>query len=137
MVVNQSKVKAIDNSNAKQVRFLKALKKSYKASGTLGDVFIGIVDSVKAKKGKYLLKKGIVVYCLLAREGKIVHNNFKKTGIYYNIGSGNSGAFILRTYQKSKNSYNFYGSRVFGPLSNSLFQKKHYKLRGIGDFFFY
>lgn len=136
MVRNQCVLGVTDNSGVTHVKFIKVLRKQHIVAGVVGDVFVGIVIGSKKRRSKVYLKKGTIVIGLIVRTVKESLTNVRFSGIYHKTLRKNGSVILLKNYDSVINSYGFYGTRVFGPISSILLQRRHVKLKGFAEMFF-
>ena len=106
MIQPQSRLKAADNSGAKELMCIKVLGGSFRKTGNIGDV---IICSVKTATPGGAVKKGDVVKAVIARSKQGVRRN---DGTY--IRFDDNAAVILGNNNEPK------GTRIFGPIAREL-----------------
>ena len=118
MIQQQSVLKVVDNSGAKNVRCIKVLGGFKKRYASLGDIIVVSVQQLrnKSKKTSKVLK-GAVFRALVVRT-KV--NKQKKDG-------------FIRTLQENSvvlinKQGNPIGTRIIGPISKTLKKKKIYQI---------
>ena len=80
MIQPQSRLKAADNSGAKELMCIRVLGGSFRKTGNIGDV---IVASVKSATPGGAVKKGDVVKAVIVRSAKIPTASTKKPATIY------------------------------------------------------
>ena len=114
MIQPQTRLKAADNSGAKELMCIKVLGGSFRKTGNIGDV---IVCSVKTATPGGAVKKGDVVKAVIVRSTKGIRRN---DGTY--IRFDDNAAVILGNYQEPR------GKRIFGPIARELRDKNYMKI---------
>ena len=114
MIQPQTRLKAADNSGAKELMCIRVLGGSFRRSGNIGDV---IVASVKTATPGGAVKKGDVVKAVIARSKQGVRRN---DGTY--IRFDDNAAVILGNNNEPK------GTRIFGPIARELREKNYMKI---------
>ena len=114
MIQPQSRLKAADNSGAKELMCIRVLGGSFRRSGNIGDV---IVASVKSATPGGAVKKGDVVKAVIVRSVKGLKRN---DGSY--IKFDENAAVII------KEDKNPVGTRIFGPVARELREKSYLKI---------
>ena len=113
MIQPQTRLKAADNSGAKELMCIKVLGGSFRKTGNIGDV---IVCSVKTATPGGAVKKGDVVKAVIVRSTKGIRRN---DGTY--IRFDDNAAVILGNGQEPR------GTRIFGPIARELRDKNYMK----------
>ena len=108
----RTRLKVVDNSGAKQVMCIQALKN--KKGACLGDL---IVASVKEAHPRGKVKKGEVVYCVVVRAA-MQRQRCDGSMIRFD-----DNAVVLVNKQGEP-----IGTRVFGPVPHELRRKKYVKI---------
>ena len=111
MIQPQTRLKAADNSGAKELMCIKVLGGSFRKTGNIGDV---IICSVKTATPGGAVKKGDVVKAVIARSKQGVRRN---DGTY--IRFDDNAAVILGNNNEPK------GTRIFGPIARELREKNY------------
>ena len=106
MVQPQTRLKAADNSGAKELMCIKVLGGSLRKFGNIGDV---IVASVKSATTDGAVKKGDVVKAVIVRTNQGIG---RKDGTY--IRFDDNAAVIIDNQKQPK------GTRIFGPVAREL-----------------
>ena len=106
MIQPQSRLKAADNSGAKEIMCIRVLGGSFRRSGNIGDV---IVASVKTATPGGAVKKGDVVKAVVVRT---VKETRRADGSY--IKFDENAAVIIKEDKTPK------GTRIFGPVAREL-----------------
>ena len=106
MIQPQSRLKAADNSGAKELMCIRILGGSFRRSGNIGDI---IVASVKTATPGGAVKKGDVVKAVIVRSAKGVR---REDGTY--IRFDDNAAVIIDDQKQPK------GTRIFGPVAREL-----------------
>ncbi|MDE5765617.1 MAG: 50S ribosomal protein L14 [Clostridia bacterium] len=114
MIQPQTRLKAADNSGAKELMCIKVLGGSFRKTGNIGDV---IICSVKTATPGGAVKKGEVVKAVIARSKQGVRRN---DGTY--IRFDDNAAVILGNNNEPK------GTRIFGPIARELREKNYMKI---------
>lgn len=114
MIQPQTRLKAADNSGAKELMCIKVLGGSFRKTGNIGDV---IICSVKTATPGGAVKKGDVVKAVIARSKQGIRRN---DGTY--IRFDDNAAVILGTNNEPK------GTRIFGPIARELREKNYMKI---------
>ena len=106
MIQPQSRLKAADNSGAKELMCIRVLGGSFRRTGNIGDV---IVASVKTATPGGAVKKGDVVKAVIVRTSKGVRRNDGS-----HIKFDDNAAVIIDNQKQPK------GTRIFGPVAREL-----------------
>ena len=114
MIQPQSRLKAADNSGAKELMCIKVLGGFFRKTGNIGDV---IICSVKTAAPGGAVKKGEVVKAVIARTKQGIRRN---DGTY--IRFDDNAAVIIGSNQEPK------GTRIFGPIARELREKNYMKI---------
>lgn len=114
MIQPQSRLKAADNSGAKEIMCIRVLGGSFRRSGNIGDV---IVASVKTATPGGAVKKGDVVKAVIVRSTSGVR---RKDGTYVRF---DENAAVIIDNQKQPR-----GTRIFGPIARELRDKDYMKI---------
>ena len=114
MLQPPSRLKAADNSGAKELMCIKVLGGSFRKTGNIGDV---IVCSVKTATPGGAVKKGDVVKAVIVRTTKGIRRN---DGTY--IRFDDNAAVIIGQNQEPR------GTRIFGPIARELREKNYMKI---------
>ncbi len=114
MIQPQTRLKAADNSGAKELMCIKVLGGSFRKTGNIGDI---VVCSVKTATPGGAVKKGDVVKAVIVRTTKGVLRN---DGTY--IRFDDNAAVILGNGQDPR------GTRIFGPIARELREKNYMKI---------
>ena len=114
MIQPQSRLKAADNSGAKELMCIRVLGGSFRRSGNIGDV---IVASVKAATPGGAVKKGDVVKAVIVRSAQGVR---RADGTYVKFDE--NAAVIIDNQKQPK------GTRIFGPVARDLRDKDYMKI---------
>ena len=114
MIQPQTRLKAADNSGAKELMCIKVLGGSFRKTGNIGDV---IVCSVKTATPGGAVKRGDVVKAVIGRSTKGIRRN---DGTY--IRFDDNAAVILGNNQEPR------GTRIFGPIARELRDKNYMKI---------
>lgn len=114
MIQPQSRLKAADNSGAKELMCIKVLGGSFRKTGNIGDV---IICSVKSATPGGAVKKGEVVKAVIARTKQGVRRN---DGTY--IRFDDNAAVLIGSNKEPK------GTRIFGPIARELREKNYMKI---------
>jgi large subunit ribosomal protein L14 len=114
MIQVQSRLKAADNTGAKELMCIKVLGGSMRRYGSVGDI---IVASVKNASPGGVVKKGEVVKCVIVRTRKGIR---RADGTY--IKFDENAAVILKEDNNPK------GTRIFGPVARELRDKDFMKI---------
>ena len=114
MIQVESRLRAADNTGAKELLCIKVLGGSWRKYGNVGDV---IVCSVKSAAPGGVVKKGEVVKAVIVRTKKGVR---RVDGSY--IKFDENAAVII------KDDKNPRGTRIFGPIARELRDKDYMKI---------
>ena len=114
MIQPQTRLKAADNSGAKELMCIRVLGGSFRRSGNIGDV---IVASVKTATPGGAVKKGDVVKAVIVRSASGVRRD---DGTY--IRFDENAAVIIREDKNPR------GTRIFGPVARELRDKEYMKI---------
>ena len=114
MIQPQSRLKAADNSGAKELMCLKVLGGSFRKFANIGDV---IVCSVKTAAPGGAVKKGEGVKAVIVRTKKGIRRD---DGTY--IRFDENAAVIINTNKEPR------GTRIFGPIARELREKNYMKI---------
>ena len=114
MIQQQSRLKAADNSGAKELMCIRVLGGSFRRTGNIGDV---IVASVKTATPGGAVKKGDVVKAVIVRSTSGVR---RKDGTYVRF---DENAAVIIDNQKQPR-----GTRIFGPIARELRDKGYMKI---------
>ena len=114
MIQPQSRLKAADNSGAKELMCIRVLGGSFRRTGNIGDV---IVASVKTATPGGAVKKGDVVKAVIVRSVKGLR---RADGTY--IKFDENAAVIIRDDKNPR------GTRIFGPIARELRDKDYMKI---------
>lgn len=106
MVQKETKVKAADNSGAKDLQCIHIVGSTRKRYASLGDE---IICAVKSAVPGALVKKGDVVRAVIVRTRKECSRD---DGTYVRF--GDNAAVII------KNDLEMVGTRIFGPVAREL-----------------
>ena len=114
MIQPQTRLKAADNSGAKELMCIRVLGGSFRRSGNIGDV---IVASVKTATPGGAVKKGEVVKAGIGRIAKGIR---RPDGTY--IRFDDNAAVIIDSQKQPK------GTRIFGPIARELREKDYMRI---------
>ena len=114
MIQPQTRLKAADNSGAKELMCIKVLGGSFRKTGNIGDV---IVCSVKTATPGGGVKKGDVVKAVIVRSTKGIRRD---DGTY--IRFDDNAAVIINQNKEPR------GTRIFGPIARELREKNYMKI---------
>jgi large subunit ribosomal protein L14 len=114
MIQVQSRLKAADNTGAKELMCIKVLGGSWRRYGSVGDI---IVASVKSAAPGGVVKKGEVVKAVIVRTKKSIG---RPDGTY--IKFDENAAVILKEDNNPK------GTRIFGPVARELRDRDFMKI---------
>ena len=114
MIQPQTRLKAADNSGAKELMCIRVLGGSFRRSGNIGDV---IVASVKTATPGGAVKKGDVVKAVIVRSSKGIR---RPDGTY--IRFDDTAAVRLDNQQQPK------VTRIFGPIARELREKDYMRI---------
>ena len=114
MIQPQTRLKAADNSGAKEIMCIRVLGGSRRKYANIGDV---VVASVKKATPGGVVKKGEVVKAVIVRSVKGLRRN---DGTY--IKFDENAAVIIRDDKNPK------GTRIFGPIARELREKEYMKI---------
>ena len=111
MIQPQTRLKAADNSGAKELMCIKVLGGSFRKFANIGDV---IVCSVKTAAPGGAVKKGEVVKAVIVRSTKGIRRD---DGTHITF-----AAVIINANQEPR------GTRIFGPIARELREKNYMKI---------
>ena len=114
MIQPQTRLKAADNSGAKELMCIKVLGGSFRKTGNIGDV---IVASVKTATPGGAVKKGEVVKAVIVRSTNGVR---RPDGTYIRF---DENAAVIIDNQKQPR-----GTRIFGPIARELRDKDYMRI---------
>ena len=114
MIQPCTRLKAADNSGAKELMCIKVLGGSFRRTGNIGDV---IVASVKTAIPGGQVKKGDVVKAVIVRSTSGVRRN---DGTYVRF---DENAAVIIDAQKQPR-----GTRIFGPIARELRDKDYMRI---------
>ena len=114
MIQPFTRLKAADNSGAKELMCIKVLGGSFRRTGNIGDV---IVASVKTAIPGGQVKKGAVVKAVIVRTVEGI-----KRADGSNIKFDENAAVIINDDKTPK------GTRIFGPVARELREKEYTKI---------
>ncbi len=114
MIQPLSRLKAADNSGAKELMCIRVLGGSFRRTGNIGDV---IVASVKTATPGGAVKKGDVVKAVIVRSTNGVR---RKNGTYVRF---DENAAVIIDNQKQPR-----GTRIFGPIARELRDKDYMRI---------
>ncbi len=114
MIQPFTRLKAADNSGAKELMCIKVLGGSFRRTGNIGDV---IVASVKTATPGGTVKKGEVVKAVIVRTTNGVR---RKDGTYVRF---DENAAVIIDNQKQPR-----GTRIFGPIARELRDKDYMRI---------
>ena len=114
MIQPFTRLKAADNSGAKELMCIKVLGGSFRRTGNIGDV---IVASVKTAIPGGQVKKGDVVKAVIVRSTSGVRRN---DGTYVRF---DENAAVIIDAQKQPR-----GTRIFGPIARELRDKDYMRI---------
>ena len=114
MIQPQTRLKAADNSGAKELMCIRVLGGSFRKSGNIGDV---IIASVKTATPSGAVKKGEVVKAVIVRTSKGIR---RADGTY--IRFDDNAAVIIDNQKQPR------GTRIFGPIARELRDKDYMRI---------
>ncbi|MBQ6979997.1 MAG: 50S ribosomal protein L14 [Clostridia bacterium] len=114
MIQPFTRLKAADNSGAKELMCIKVLGGSFRRTGNIGDV---IVASVKTATPGGAVKKGEVVKAVIVRSTNGVR---RKDGTFVRF---DDNAAVIIDAQKQPR-----GTRIFGPIARELRDKDYMRI---------
>ncbi|MBO4252180.1 MAG: 50S ribosomal protein L14 [Clostridia bacterium] len=114
MIQPFTRLKAADNSGAKELMCIKVLGGSFRRTGNIGDV---IVASVKTATPGGAVKKGDVVKAVIVRSTNGVR---RPDGTYVRF---DDNAAVIIDAQKQPR-----GTRIFGPIARELRDKDYMRI---------
>ena len=114
MIQPQSRLKAADNSGAKEIMCIRVLGGSFRRTGNIGDA---IVASVTTATPGGAVKKGDVVKAVIVRSTSGVRRN---DGTYVRF---DENAAVIIDNQKQPR-----GTRIFGPIARELRDKDYMRI---------
>lgn len=114
MIQPFTRLKAADNSGAKELMCIKVLGGSFRRTGNIGDV---IVASVKTATPGGAVKKGEVVKAVIVRSTSGIR---RPDGTYVRF---DENAAVIIDNQKQPR-----GTRIFGPIARELRDKDYMRI---------
>ena len=114
MIQPQTRLKAADNSGAKELMCIRVLGGSFRKTGNIGDI---IVASVKTATPGGTVKKGDVVKAVIVRSSKGLR---RPDGTH--IRFDDNAAVIIDETKDPR------GTRIFGPVARELRDKGFMKI---------
>ena len=114
MIQPQTRLKAADNSGAKELMCIRILGGSFRKCGNIGDV---IIASVKSAAPGGAVKKGEVVKAVIVRTNKGIR---RSDGTY--IRFDDNAAVIIDNQKQPR------GTRIFGPIARELRDKDYMRI---------
>ena len=114
MIQPQTRLKAADNSGAKELMCIRVLGGSFRKSGNIGDV---IIAGVKTATPGGAVKKGEVVKAVIVRTSKGIR---RADGTY--IRFDDDAAVIIDNQKQPR------GTRIFGPIARELRDKDYMRI---------
>ena len=114
MIQPFTRLKAADNSGAKELMCIKVLGGSFRRTGNIGDV---IVASVKTATPGGTVKKGEVVKAVIVRSTSGIR---RPDGTYVRF---DENAAVIIDNQKQPR-----GTRIFGPIARELRDKDYLRI---------
>ena len=114
MIQQESFLKVVDNTGAKEIKCIRVLGGSGRKYGNIGDI---IVASVRKAAPGGQVKKGEVVKAVIVRSAKGVR---REDGTYVRFDE-NAAVLI-------KDDKNPSGTRIFGPVARELREKDFLKI---------
>ena len=114
MVQQESRLKVVDNSGAKEVLCIRVLGGTKKRYAYIGDM---IVVSIKSAISSSSVKKGTVSKAVVVRTKKEIR---RKDGSYVRF--EDNAAVLLNENNEPK------GTRIFGPVARELREKQFMKI---------
>ena len=114
MIQPFTRLKAADNSGAKEIMCIKVLGGSFRKFGNIGDV---IIASVKTATPGGAVKKGEVVKAVIVRTNKGIR---RPDGTY--IRFDDNAAVIIDNQKQPR------GTRIFGPIARELRDKDYMRI---------
>lgn len=114
MIQPFTRLKAADNSGAKELMCIKVLGGSFRRTGNIGDV---IVASVKTATPGGTVKKGEVVKAVIVRSTSGIR---RPDGTYVRF---DENAAVIIDSQKQPR-----GTRIFGPIARELRDKDYMRI---------
>ncbi len=114
MIQAFSRLKAADNSGAKELMCIKVLGGSVRKAGGIGDI---IVASVKSANTGGIVKKGEIVRAVIVRTAYDIN---RKDGTH--IRFDDNAAVIIDNQKQPR------GTRIFGPVARELREKDYMRI---------
>ena len=114
MIQPQSRLKAADNSGAKELMCIRVLGGSFRRTGNIGDVIVARVETATPGGS---VKKGDVVKAVIVRSTSGVR---RKDGTYVRFDE--NAAVIIDAQKQPK------GTRIFGPIARELRDKDYMRI---------
>lgn len=114
MIQPQTRLKAADNSGAKELMCIRVLGGTGRRTATIGDT---IICSVKEATPGGVVKKGDVVRAVVVRTKK---GTRREDGSY--IAFDENAAVVIREDQTPR------GTRIFGPVARELRERNYMRI---------
>jgi large subunit ribosomal protein L14 len=114
MIQTESRLKAADNSGAREVLCIRVLGGSGRRYASVGDVFIGTVKNAIPQSN---VKKGEVVRCVVVRTSK---ERRREDGSYVRF--DDNACVIVQPDGRPR------GTRIFGPVARELRDSKFMRI---------
>ncbi|MCX6375173.1 MAG: 50S ribosomal protein L14 [Armatimonadetes bacterium] len=114
MIQPYTRLKAADNSGAREIMCIRVLKGSNNQFAGIGDVFVGTVKSATPGAA---IKKGDVIRAVVVRTRKAIR---RPDGSYLRF---DDNAAVAITQQNEPR-----GTRIFGPVARELREKNFMKI---------
>lgn len=114
MIQSETRLRAADNSGARELMCIKVLGGSKRKSAGIGDV---IVATVKQATPGGVVKKGDIVKCVIVRSKSATR---RKDGSY--IRFDENAAVVIRDDKSPR------GTRIFGPVARELREQDFMKI---------
>lgn len=118
MIQQRTRLKAVDNSGAKEIECIKVLGGSKRRYAQLGDVIVGVVKKAEPRKP---VKKHEVVRAVIVRQKKPCRRD---DGSY--VSFEDNAAVVLEGKTKKPR-----GGRIFGPIAREVKEKEFEEVAGI------
>ncbi len=118
MIQQGTRLKAVDNSGAKEIQCIKVLGGSKRRYAQLGDIIVGTVKKAEPRKP---VKKHEVVRAVIVRQRR----PYRREGGSYISFEDNAVVVLEGKTKKPK------GGRIFGPVAREVKEKGFDEVAGI------
>ncbi len=114
MIQPYTRLRAADNSGAREIMAIRVMKGSNNQFADVGDIFIGTVKSATPGAA---VKKGEIVRCVVVRTKKPIR---RADGSYLRF--DDNAAVVISNANEPR------GTRIFGPVARELREKNFMKI---------